>query len=91
MKYLKNKTEFRGWGATAAVLMKDRELTKIKAKSLAESLIRVFMLSEDYDSDSDSSDSEDSDVEKKPTKKELINKLKKAKQLEEDGKYFLLK
>ena len=51
------------------------------------------MLSEDYDSDSDSSASEDSDsdAEKKPTQKELIKKLKKAKELEEDGKYFTLK
>ena len=52
------------------------------------------MLSEDYDSDSDSSassDDSDSDAEKKPTQKELIKKLKKAKELEEDGKYFTLK
>ena len=49
------------------------------------------MLSEEYDSDSDSSDSSDSDVEKKPTKKELISKLKKVKELVADGKYFTLK
>ena len=66
-KYLKNKTEFRGWGKTAQVIMKDKELTKIKAKALTTHLLHIFMLSEDYDSDSDSSDSEDSDIEKKPT------------------------
>ena len=49
------------------------------------------MLSEEYDSDSDSSDSSDSDVEKKPTIKELISKLKKVKELVADGKYFTLK
>ena len=90
-KFLKDRSEFRGWSKTGMLVLKEHKKGTMKGKALALMLIKIYMLSEDYESDdSDSSDSDDSDRQEKPTRKSVISILKKEGKLKLDGKKFSL-
>ena len=63
----------------------------LKAKALSLILIKIYMLSEDYESDdSDSSDSSDDDKQDKPTRKSVQKILIKEAKLKFEDKKFSL-
>ena len=55
-RYLKDESEFKGFAKTAKLIIQKSDKQKLKAKKLARECLKVFRLSEDYDSDSDCSD-----------------------------------
>ena len=88
-KYLKNKSEFAGWGKTAVEVLKKYKDDKIKAKKLGEYVLQIYRLSEEYESD-DSSDSSDSDDDTPKTPKDVIKMLNSVKELKHDNRKFSL-
>ena len=76
-KFLKNECEFRGYVETAKLMLKSKPS---KTKTLAKSLLQVFRLSEDYDSDSDASDSDNEGYKK--GYKTIVKKLVKSEKFQ---------
>jgi len=75
-KHLEDGCEFRGLVKTAKSILEREDKKAVKVKKMAKMISKVFILSEDYDSDSDDSDDED-DLKQFLEPKKISKKLKK--------------